>query len=82
MKPRFRSPDRVHVIGRNEWCGQSGICRGINPAHGKKHTNYQRVVVIVELDKTSEKVGFFVGELVSDNPLERLANLDEEVEED
>lgn len=76
-KFRFRSPERVHVIGRNEWHGQSGTCRGINAAHSKKNTSYQRIVVVVELD-SGEKVGFFVGELVSDNALERLANLEDE----
>jgi hypothetical protein len=72
------NPERVHIIGRNEWNGQSGVARGTNPAHGKKHTLYQRIVTLVELDGSGEKVNFFIGELVSDNPLERLAALDDE----
>lgn len=73
-----RNPDRVHIIGHNEWCGQSGIVHGYKPAHGTRFAQYQRIVVTVELDKTGDCVGFFIGELAPDNPLERLANLEEE----
>lgn len=69
--------DRVHIIGKSEWAGQSGVVRGSRMANSKKLSR-QRLVYTVELDHTGEKIGFFAGEVVSDNPLERLAAIDDE----
>jgi hypothetical protein len=76
---KFRAPERVYIVGLNEWRGQYGICRGFGMANNKRYGR-QRAYVLVELEMGRERVGFFTGELVSANPLERLANLDDEEE--
>ena len=74
---KFRSPERVYIVGCNEYRGQYGICRGFGMANNRRQGR-QRAYVLVELETSRKRIGFFTGELISANPLERLANLEEE----
>lgn len=80
--PGGTDPTRVHIVGHNEWRGQSGVAHGTRAAHKKKNHRYQRLAVLVELDETGERIEFFEGELVFDNPLERLASVIDDEEWD